>query len=120
MLYYCNITLGTPPQKLRTHIDTGSSDLWVNTPKSSLCRKLSKPCEEAGTYDPKKSSTNKFVNDDFNISYVDGSGASGDYVTDKMGVGDVTLKDFQFAIGEVSSSTGECNFHSEYTTWSSV
>lgn len=108
MLYYCNITLGTPPQKIRTHIDTGSSDLWVNVPDSRNCDRRSQPCDEAGTFDPKKSSTNKFVSDDFNISYVDGSGASGDYVTDKLGIGGVTLDKFQFALGEVSSSTGEC------------
>ncbi|KAK2791850.1 hypothetical protein FQN51_001996 [Onygenales sp. PD_10] len=103
-LYFCNLTLGTPDQKLRMHIDTGSSDLWVNYDDSSLCDTVGDPCETGGTYDPKDSSTYKFVSDDFNISYVDGSGASGDYVTDTLKIGGATLKDFQFGIGQQSTS----------------
>ncbi|KIV91640.1 hypothetical protein PV10_06156 [Exophiala mesophila] len=102
-LYYANITLGTPEQKIRLHIDTGSSDLWVNTADSSFCSSRQDPCE-GGTYDSSASSTHKLVNNVFNISYVDGSAASGDYVSDTLGFGGVTLDDFQFGIGEVSSS----------------
>ncbi|KAK2734541.1 hypothetical protein FQN57_001646 [Myotisia sp. PD_48] len=103
-LYYCNITLGTPPQKIRSHIDTGSSDLWVNVPTSDFCSSSKNPCAEGGVYDAKKSSTHKVVSQDFNISYVDGSGASGPYVTDTLKFGGVTLEKFQFALGDVSSS----------------
>jgi hypothetical protein len=102
-LYYANITLGTPAQPLQLHIDTGSSDLWVNTAQSSLCRSNQGQCE-GGTYDNSESSTYKLVNDQFNISYVDGSAASGDYVTDTLGFGGVTIPTFQFGIGEVSTS----------------
>ncbi|KIW20528.1 hypothetical protein PV08_01103 [Exophiala spinifera] len=102
-LYYANLTLGTPQQSLRLHIDTGSSDLWVNTANSSFCSSARDQCE-GGTYDPSSSSTYKFVNNFFNISYVDGSGASGDYVTDTLNFGGVALTDFQFGIGEVSTS----------------
>jgi hypothetical protein len=102
-LYYANITLGTPAQSLQLHIDTGSSDLWVNTAQSSLCRSTRGQCE-GGTYDNSKSSTYKLVNEQFNISYVDGSAASGDYVTDTLGFGGVSIPTFQFGIGEVSTS----------------
>ncbi|KAJ9495682.1 hypothetical protein LTR99_010590 [Exophiala xenobiotica] len=102
-LYYANITLGTPQQSLRLHIDTGSSDLWVNTANSSFCASNQDPCE-GGTYSPSSSSTYKFVNDLFNISYVDGSGAVGDYITDTLNFGGIELSDFQFGIGESSSS----------------
>ncbi|KAL6243274.1 hypothetical protein RBB50_009826 [Rhinocladiella similis] len=102
-LYYANITLGTPQQPLRLHIDTGSSDLWVNTASSRFCSSGQDPCE-GGTYDFSSSSTYKLVNNQFNISYVDGSGASGDYVTDTLHFGGVAITDFQFGIGEVSSS----------------
>ncbi|OAL20799.1 hypothetical protein AYO20_11471 [Fonsecaea nubica] len=102
-LYYANITLGTPAQSLRMHIDTGSSDLWVNVASSSFCGSSQDPCE-GGTYDSSASSTYKLVNDQFNISYVDGTGAAGDYVADTLQFGAVTLTDFQFGIGETSSS----------------
>ena len=100
-LYYANLTLGTPGQTLRLHIDTGSSDLWVNTASSSFCQ--GNNCD-GGTYSSSQSSTYKLVNDQFNISYVDGSGASGDYISDTLGFGSITLNNFQFGIGEVSSS----------------
>ncbi|TVY22065.1 putative aspartic-type endopeptidase OPSB [Lachnellula arida] len=103
-LYFANATLGTPAQKLRLHIDTGSSDLWVNTPTSSLCTGKGKPCAAAGTYSANSSSSYSYVASDFNISYVDGSGASGDYVTDNFTLGSTTLKTLQFGIGYTSSS----------------
>jgi hypothetical protein len=69
------------------HIDTGSSDLWCNSASSSLCEQNPDPCTASGTYDSSSSSTYKLVNNDFNISYVDGSGAAGDYVTDTLSIG---------------------------------
>lgn len=102
-LYYANLTLGTPAQNLRLHIDTGSSDLWVNTAESAFCSSRQNPCE-GGTFDYQRSSTLTRVNNEFNISYVDGSGAAGSYVADTLGFGDVQLQQFQFGIGESSSS----------------
>lgn len=102
-LYFANATLGTPPQNMRLHIDTGSSDLWVNVANSTLCASRSAPCI-GGTYNPSRSSTYQYVNSRFNISYVDGSSASGDYVTDTMGFGGVSLQNFQFAVGQVTTS----------------
>ncbi|EFX02669.1 aspartic-type endopeptidase [Grosmannia clavigera kw1407] len=105
-LYFINATLGTPPQSLRLHIDTGSSDLWVNTPSSTLCQSRTKPCSYAGTYTANSSSTYEYVGSYFNISYVDGSGASGDYVADTISFGDnATLARLQFGIGYASSSS---------------
>lgn len=102
-LYFANITLGTPGQKLELHIDTGSSDLWVNVASSRLCKSGNNACE-GGTYDSSASSTYKLVNDEFNITYADGSGATGSYVTDTFGFGSVALTGFQFGIGTQSSS----------------
>ncbi|KAJ9198492.1 hypothetical protein DTO027B5_2755 [Paecilomyces variotii] len=103
-LYFANISLGTPAQHVRLTIDTGSSDLWVNTAQSSLCSERAKPCAISGTYDANSSSTYKIVSSDFNISYVDGSASTGDYVTDTVQIGGATLKNFQFGVGYVSSS----------------
>ena len=103
-LYYLNLTLGTPEQHFRLHVDTGSSDLWVNQADSSLCQQHSAPCDISGTYSANDSSTYKYVNSLFNISYADGSGALGDYATDTLRVAAQTFDDFQFGIGYQSSS----------------
>ncbi|PSN68498.1 candidapepsin-4 precursor [Corynespora cassiicola Philippines] len=104
-LYFANASLGTPEQTLRLHIDTGSSDLWANAADNELCSSSREDvCVESGTYDANSSSTYTYVNSDFNISYVDGSGASGDYATDTFRFGGKTINDLQFGIGYVSSS----------------
>ncbi|PGH10772.1 hypothetical protein AJ80_07422 [Polytolypa hystricis UAMH7299] len=103
-LYYVNITLGTPAQRLRLHIDTGSSDLWCNSRNSRICSSRRNPCKESGTYSANSSSTYKFKNSKFNITYADGTGAVGDYVTDTLRLSNATLKDFQFGVGYESSS----------------
>lgn len=61
-------------------------------------------CEVSGTYDPSASSTSRLVSNDFNISYVDGSGAIGDYMTDTLGIGGVRIRDLQFGLGLRSTS----------------
>lgn len=96
--------MGTPAQSLRLHIDTGSSDLWVNVADSSYCSSKQAPCAYAGTYAPNSSSTYEYVNGDFNITYVDGSGSAGDYATDTVRLGGATLDSQQFGIGYTSSS----------------
>ncbi|KAI0408625.1 aspartic-type endopeptidase [Xylaria palmicola] len=104
-LYFVNATIGTPAQSVRLHLDTGSSDLWVNTPASQLCVQSAQPCNFAGSYVANDSSTYEFVGSWFNISYVDGSGASGDYVSDTVTIGDTKLDSLQFGIGYTSSSS---------------
>ena len=103
-LYFANASLGTPAQNLRLHLDTGSSDLWVNTPTSALCKAKGSGCAFAGTYSANSSSTYSYIASDFNISYVDGSGASGDYVSDTFSIGGTKLAKLQFGIGYTSSS----------------
>lgn len=100
------MSLGTPAQKLRLVIDTGSSDLWVNAPNSTLCEQHRDYCDISGTYDASESSSVSFVSDDFNITYADGSGAVGNYLTENIQIGGSSLKDFQFGVGYKSSSPG--------------
>ncbi|OJD29198.1 aspartic-type endopeptidase [Diplodia corticola] len=104
-LYFANASLGTPAQSLRLHLDTGSSDLWVNTDDSDLCSSSQNDCSSSGTYSANDSSTYEYVNSLFNISYVDGSGASGDYVKDTFTFGGQNLTDMQFGIGYTSTSS---------------
>lgn len=76
----------------------------MNTPDSELCSTYSQPCVDAGVYSANASSSYNYVASDFNISYVDGSGARGDYVTDMFSVENITLKSLQFGVGYQSSS----------------
>ncbi|KAI9677618.1 MAG: hypothetical protein M1817_006572 [Caeruleum heppii] len=103
-LYFANASLGTPPQPFRFHIDTGSSDLWVNSETARLCRSRGSLCSESGTYSANDSSTYEYISSDFNISYADGSGAAGDYATDTIQIGNVEVPGLQIGIGYDSES----------------
>ncbi|KAF8477029.1 aspartic peptidase domain-containing protein [Kalaharituber pfeilii] len=106
-LYYANISIGTPPQPLRLHIDTGSSDLWVESSESEFCQSLSNPCALTGIYDRNSSSTYEFVANDFHISYADKEYSQGDYAKETFEVGGVKIEGLQFGIGlETTSSEG--------------
>lgn len=112
-LYFANVTIGTPPQTFRFHVDTGSSDLWANSATSDLCKQGNTvdpasgqiPCSVSGTYSANASSTYKFVDSNFQISYADTTGATGDYVTDTLHIGGKDVKDLQFGVGYVSNSS---------------
>ncbi|KAJ6264773.1 Barrierpepsin [Drechslerella dactyloides] len=102
-LFYANISLGTPGQNLRLHIDTGSSDIWVETRKSSICAAKGS-CTAGGTYDNTTSSSYDYVPSLFNISYVDGQFAIGDYARDTLQIGGVEVHDVQFGIAYEGTS----------------
>lgn len=87
-------------------IDTGSSDIWVESADSSLCMQSTDPCEVTGTFNYNDSSTYTKVANDFSISYVDGEYAKGDYGKDTFGfAGGINVTGLQFGIGLSSSST---------------
>lgn len=98
------MTIGTPRKRFTLHLDTGSADTWVNTPDSNLCSSRSRPCDFSGTYQPNASSTYEHVNDHFDISYVDGSGAKGEYASDAFTIGNTKLARLQFGIGHSSTN----------------
>ena len=112
-LYFANVTIGTPPQFLRLHIDTGSSDLWINSDQSRFCQQSDQafeeqnqvPCSVSGTYDANSSSTYAYVDSEFSITYADNSGAAGDYFTDDVRIGGATVRSVQMGLGYQSSSS---------------
>ena len=77
-LWVGQITIGNPPQKFTVDFDTGSSDLWVPT---SSC----KSCGAQDKYSPTKSSASKKQKGSFEISYGDGSSATGTPYSDNGG-----------------------------------
>lgn len=103
-LYALNITIGSPAQAFTVNIDTGSSDLWVNSASSRLCRLRQDPCSTSGTYNANASSSYQYVNSQFNISYAGGNAAGGDYATDTVRFAGQTVSDLQFGIGYESST----------------
>ncbi|KAH7070443.1 aspartic proteinase precursor [Paraphoma chrysanthemicola] len=87
-LYICPVEIGSPPQTLNLHFDTGSSDLW-STELDSATRKSGKH----NVYDSKKSSTYaKASGSTWKIKYGDGSTASGIVGTDNVTLGGLCIE----------------------------
>ncbi|CAG2101757.1 unnamed protein product, partial [Medioppia subpectinata] len=99
--YYGLISLGTPPQQFRVVFDTGSSDLWVPSPKCGSCA-----CIIHRKYYSAKSST--YVKNDtkFSIQYGMGS-AKGFLSTDTLTIGGLKVVNQTFA--QITSEPGPAN-----------
>ncbi|GIC92954.1 pepsin-like aspartic protease [Aspergillus udagawae] len=103
-LYTVNVTVGSSEQEIAVVLDTGSSDTWFNIPSSNFCQNMANDCERYGIYDNSSSRTYTFLNHEFNITYNDGTKATGDYAKDTIQFGGVMLSQFQFGIAEESTS----------------
>lgn len=104
------VSVGTPPQIQTVILDTGSSDLYFDARSASACtepRTDSNSCR-GGTFDSSSSSTYKTtITGGFNTSFGDGSTATGDFGTDVVQIGDVSLQNVQFGVArDVDSTTG--------------
>ncbi|KAF1993087.1 aspartic proteinase precursor [Amniculicola lignicola CBS 123094] len=89
-MYLCPVQIGTPPQTLNLHFDTGSSDLW-STLLDSKTRSMASPAHTS--FDPKKSSTyKKLAASSWKIKYGDGSTASGSVGTDNVTLGGLCVE----------------------------
>ncbi|ODQ50334.1 acid protease, partial [Saitoella complicata NRRL Y-17804] len=109
--YLINVTIGTPPQNITLIIDTGSSDLWVNTNASCSAFDDSADaalCNQLGVYDPTNSST--FVNytatdESFilNVTYLTGY-VLGSQGSETVGLGspEVRISNMTFGLAEES------------------
>ena len=88
MEYVVPVKIGTPGVTVNLDFDTGSSDLWI---WSSELANASKYSKTHTIYNPSKSSTAKHASGTWNISYGDGSSASGDVYTDVVTVAGVAI-----------------------------
>lgn len=110
--YFVQVQVGNPQQNLTMLLDTGSSDAWVLGHDSDLCsdRNLQDlygmPCVDS--FNPSKSSTSEMITPDgFNITYLDGNSARGDYIADDFTIGGTTIKSLQMAyVTEAVRGTG--------------
>lgn len=83
--YLCEVDIGG--QKLNLDFDTGSADLWVFSSELSASE-----TKGHDIYDPSKSKTSKKLSGStWQISYGDGSSASGDVYTDTVTVGGIAV-----------------------------
>ncbi|KAI1423201.1 aspartic peptidase domain-containing protein [Xylaria sp. FL1777] len=98
--YFASCTVGTPAQDLTLQLDTGSSDIWVPASSASVCQDNSQGggCT-FGSYDADKSSSVTQLKEDFEISYVDGSGSKGNYISETFGIGDIKLQNMTMGLG---------------------
>ncbi|THH01187.1 hypothetical protein EW026_g1498 [Hermanssonia centrifuga] len=86
--YVVPVTIGNPGVTLNLDFDTGSSDLWV---WSSELAKVSQYINTHSIYNPKASRTARHAHGTWDISYGDGSSASGDVYTDMVTLAGVTI-----------------------------
>ncbi|KAK0625072.1 aspartic peptidase domain-containing protein [Bombardia bombarda] len=100
--YILQLEIGTPPQKIKVFIDTGSYELWVN-PRCSTSADAAL-CQSYGNYYPKNSNSSSFVGGNFAVTY--GTGAvTGSYWSDIMSIASFPIPNVQFAVADDSNYT---------------
>ncbi|KAK9372032.1 aspartic peptidase domain-containing protein [Lipomyces chichibuensis] len=103
--YLTNITIGTPGQSIRVQLDTGSSDLWVQSSDNPTCLVSPDFCATTGKFDGASSSTFTSTSEDFTISYADGTSADGVYVKDTLSFSGISIEKFTFGLASNASSS---------------
>jgi hypothetical protein len=102
-LYLATVGIGTPAQELNLDFDTGSADLWVwstELPKATISSATGHTI-----FDPSKSSTFKTQSGStWNISYGDGSTASGDVGTDTLTLGGLNVENQAIELAKTLSA----------------
>ncbi|TFK94926.1 acid protease [Polyporus arcularius HHB13444] len=99
--YVVPVKIGTPGVTLNLDFDTGSSDLWVWSSELAHASRY----KGHHVYDPSKSSTAKKASGSWNISYGDGSSASGNVYDDTVTVGDIAIPGQAVELAEKLSSS---------------
>ncbi|KAK1760239.1 aspartic peptidase domain-containing protein [Echria macrotheca] len=100
--YVIDLEIGTPAQKVKVFIDTGSYELWVNPRCNTSASETI--CQNHGNYYPNKSNSSSYVGGDFAVTY--GTGAvKGSYWSDIMNIAMFSIPGVQFAVADDSNYT---------------
>lgn len=106
LLYFINVTVGTPGQPFSLQLDTGSSDIWFPAITADICQQDLQNCP-FGTYNFSESSTYADPGlPEFQIQYVDGSQVSGAYISDVLNVGKTQLTNMTMAAALTANTRG--------------
>ncbi|KAL9587579.1 MAG: hypothetical protein Q9212_000156 [Teloschistes hypoglaucus] len=104
MHYFANLSVGTPPQNIRLLLDTGSADMWINACNAPFCQPLGQgPCF-GDTYDANASTTYRYIDSKFDITYNPQLYGRGDHASDIVHFGGHVLTDAEFGIGYTTTS----------------
>ncbi|KAL1924588.1 uncharacterized protein VTP21DRAFT_4242 [Calcarisporiella thermophila] len=85
--YYVVLEVGTPGQKFKLNIDTGSADFWIY---SVDCK--TPECLAHSRFNYSSSRTYKPLNKKWSMAYVDGSYVSGYQACDNVNIGGLVVK----------------------------
>ncbi|KAG5418496.1 hypothetical protein I9W82_004024 [Candida metapsilosis] len=99
--YGIEIEVGSKKEKSNLLFDTGSSDTWV-VDKNANC--VGVKCKDHGVYSVNESSTGKDLHKDFYIHYGDDTSANGTFVKDTIQLGNISVKNQEFAVANSTSS----------------
>ncbi|KAM4059200.1 eukaryotic aspartyl protease [Hirsutella rhossiliensis] len=92
MAYLAEVEIGTPPQKVKLALDTGSSDVWVQSTDTRY--RVNRHGPWPARYSPSASTTARQVDKAaWNILYADLSSAIGIVYRDTLRIGDLEVKD---------------------------
>ncbi|KAH8701918.1 putative aspartic endopeptidase [Talaromyces proteolyticus] len=101
--YLAQVSIGTPAQTFKLDFDSGSADLWVWSTELPSGTKSSGSSHSI--FDPSKSSTWKATSGEtWQISYGDGSSASGDVGTDVLSLGNLDIKNQAIEVASTLST----------------
>ncbi|KAL2755711.1 hypothetical protein ACRALDRAFT_2059069 [Sodiomyces alcalophilus JCM 7366] len=100
--YFTSINIGTPPQEVSLHLDTGSADIWVPSTTADICASAidgeENQCKH-GTFMPTNSKTYETLDAPFEVLYYDDSFVKGTYFTDIMEIGGAVVHDVPAGLG---------------------